>query len=185
VTWLIFQLLVPVVFLAVILAVGIAVSRSRYAERSVEHFDSFVTAIPAVGTIYESFRRMSDVMVESDTQNFRDVKIVEFPHEGAYTLGFVTTETPDPLQAPTDHDQMYTMFLPLAPNPVMGGHLVHLPADRVLDVDLTVEEGLRAVVTSGVAIRDTGGHADLDRFGDLAGVGVDDSGADATSGDGR
>jgi hypothetical protein len=52
---------------------------------------------------------------------------------------------------------MKTLFLPLAPNPVMGGHLVHLPEDRVIDVEMTVEEGIRTVVTSGVAISDADG----------------------------
>ena len=46
---------------------------------------------------------------------------------------------------------METLFLPLAPNPVMGGFLINVPAERVYDVDLTVEEGVRAIVTSGVA----------------------------------
>jgi hypothetical protein len=54
---------------------------------------------------------------------------------------------------------MLTLFLPLAPNPVMGGHLVHLPEDRVMDVEMTVEEGLQTIVTSGVAM---GGDDDAD-----------------------
>ena len=33
----------------------------------------------------------------------------------------------------------------------MGGFLISVPAERVYDIDLTVEEGVRAIVTSGVA----------------------------------
>jgi hypothetical protein len=105
---------------------------------------------------------MGDIVLESDGQNFRDVKLVEFPDDGAYTLGFVTTETPETLAGPAGHDQMYTMFLPLAPNPVMGGHLVHLPAQKVIDVDMTVEEGIQAVVTSGVAVGGASGGENAD-----------------------
>lgn len=47
---------------------------------------------------------------------------------------------------------MQTLFVPLAPNPVMGGFLTHLPDERVHDVDLTVEEGVQSIVTSGAAI---------------------------------
>jgi hypothetical protein len=117
---------------------------------------------------------MGDIVLESEGQNFRDVKLVEFPDDGAYTLGFVTTETPDMLANPAGHDQMYTMFLPLAPNPVMGGHLVHLPAQKVIDVDMTVEEGIQAVVTSGVAVGGarSGENADVglseDQLADLS-----------------
>jgi len=50
---------------------------------------------------------------------------------------------------------MMTLFMPLAPNPVMGGYVVHVPQDRVYDVDMTVEEGIRSIVTSGVATGDS------------------------------
>jgi len=49
---------------------------------------------------------------------------------------------------------MVTLFLPLAPNPVMGGFLTHIPRDRVSDVDMTVEEAVRIVITSGIATDD-------------------------------
>ncbi|MFB6091262.1 MAG: DUF502 domain-containing protein [Halobellus sp.] len=153
---------VPVVVFGAVLAVGLVVNSSRYGERAVEYFDYVMTQVPGVGSVYESFRRMSDVMIESDAENFREVKLVEFPHEGAYTLGFVTTETPEPLRTAAGHGEMLTLFLPLAPNPVMGGHLVHMPAKRVMDVDLSVEEGIQAIVTSGVAMSD-GDDAGLSR----------------------
>jgi uncharacterized membrane protein len=47
---------------------------------------------------------------------------------------------------------MHTLFVPMAPNPVMGGFLVHAPADRVRDIDMTVEESMQAIITSGVAV---------------------------------
>jgi uncharacterized membrane protein len=34
----------------------------------------------------------------------------------------------------------------------MGGFLAHIPADRIYDVDMTVEEGVRSIITSGVAV---------------------------------
>ena len=154
------ELLIPVAFVCGVLAVGAIVRGSSYGERGVDYFDYVVELIPGVGSVYESFRQMSDVMLESDSESFREVKLVEFPSEGAYTLGFVTTETPDELAGPAGHDRMLTLFLPLAPNPIMGGHLVHMPADRVLDVDMTVEEGIQAIVTSGVAIGEADHAAD-------------------------
>jgi uncharacterized membrane protein len=163
------ELAIPVAVLAAVFWVGFVVNRSRRGERAVDYFDSAVTRIPGFGSIYESFRQMSDVVLSSDTESFREVKLVEFPHEGSYTLGFVTTETPDALADPTPHDEMVTMFLPMAPNPVMGGHLVHLPAERVMDVDLTVEEGVQTIVTSGVAIAESDLESGLSRD-DLRGL---------------
>lgn len=154
------ELLVPVAFVTVVFAVGAVVRGSSYGERGVDYVDYLFELVPGVGSVYESFRRMSDVMLESDSESFREVKLVEFPSDEAYTLGFVTTETPDELADATDHDEMLTLFLPLAPNPIMGGHLVHMPADRVHDVDVTVEEGIQAIVTSGVALSEADRTAD-------------------------
>ncbi len=50
--------------------------------------------IPGVSTVYESVRRASKLLVEDESDQFKDVKLVEFPHEGAYMLGFLTAETP-------------------------------------------------------------------------------------------
>lgn len=142
--------------LGVVLFVGF-LTQIRYGETFIAYVDAGLARVPGFGSIYESFREMSDVMMESDEQSFRDVKLVEFPHEGAYTLGFLTAESAGALKAAAGRRDLVTLFLPLAPNPVMGGHLVHVPSDRVMDVDMTVDEGIRTVVTSGVA---TGGPSD-------------------------
>ena len=156
------ELMIPVGFVVVVFVVGVLVRGSSYGARGVDYFDYVIELVPGVGSVYESFRRMSDVMLESDSESFQEVKLVEFPSEGAYTLGFVTTETPEELAGPAGHDEMLTMFLPLAPNPIMGGHLVHMPVEKVIDVDMSVEEGIQAIVTSGVAIGEAGHDAGAD-----------------------
>jgi hypothetical protein len=60
---------------------------------------------------------------------------------------------------------MVTLFMPMAPNPVMGGFVIHVDRDRVVDIDITVEEGIQSIVTSGVAMGgepERGQTADLD-----------------------
>ncbi|WP_267639959.1 DUF502 domain-containing protein [Haloarchaeobius amylolyticus] len=156
---LVLQILTLVVLTAVILGLGF-LTRFTFGERFIQYADDFIGAIPGVGSVYDGFREMSDVIVESDQQNFRDVKLVEFPQEDTYTLGFLTADTPAALQAAAGRNDMVTVFLPLAPNPVMGGNLVHVPEHRVEDVDMTVEEGIRTIVTSGVATGDGSANGD-------------------------
>lgn len=156
----ILQVVAPIVLLLLILGIGLLTTSSTYGQLAVDYFDFAISKIPGVGAVYESFRQMSDVMLETDTGNFQEVKLVEFPVEGSYTLAFVTSETPSKLRPP-NHDEMLTLFLPLAPNPVMGGHVIHVTADKVYDVDMTVEEGIRAIVTSGVAVGRDGSAAGL------------------------
>jgi uncharacterized membrane protein len=146
------ELLTVAVLLAVVFAVGVvAEGRSGNSPGFTREFDEFVAAIPGVGTVYTSVRKMSDVLLESDTESFQDVKLVEFPHDETYMLCFLTAHPPEAVREAVGEDTMKTLFLPLAPNPVMGGFLINVPTERVYDVDLTVEEGVRAIVTSGVA----------------------------------
>jgi uncharacterized membrane protein len=124
----------------------------RYGQRIVMGIDSALADIPGVGTVYRSFRRVSDVMLASDAEDFEDVKVVEYPREGSYILGFETAHSPAAICEAVGEDDLVAMFLPFAPNPVMGGYLAHIPEDRVYDVDMTVEEGVRTIITSGIAV---------------------------------
>ncbi|MFC6974278.1 DUF502 domain-containing protein [Halomicroarcula sp. GCM10025709] len=134
-------------------------------------FHSAVEAVPVAGDVYRSFRRMSDVFVESDIETFRDVKLVEFPHEGAYSIAFVTADTPGKIQAAAGEIEMQTLFVPLAPNPVMGGFLVNFTAEQIHEVDLTVEEAVQSIVTSGVSVevadRDRDRPMSMDELSDM------------------
>jgi uncharacterized membrane protein len=65
------------------------------------------------------------------------------------------TETDGTADDAADADEeMLVLFVPLAPNPVMGGFMVCVPRERAMDVDMTVQEAFQAIVTSGVALTD-------------------------------
>jgi uncharacterized membrane protein len=137
--------------LGTIFVVGLATQHGPDTQLA-RRVDVLMEDLPGIGSIYTSVERMSDVILEGDSHSFREVKVVEFPNEGSYVLAFVTADTPSEIEAAAGHDEMVTLFVPLAPNPVMGGHLVNLPRERVHDVDLTLEEGMEAVMTTGIAI---------------------------------
>ncbi|PSQ50059.1 hypothetical protein BRD15_02380 [Halobacteriales archaeon SW_6_65_15] len=171
----VFEYVPEIVAVAVLVVsiVGIGtLAHVRYGQRIVMALDSALADIPGVGTVYRSFRRVSDVMLESDAEDFEDVKVVEYPREGSYILGFETARSPAAIGEAVGEDDLVAMFLPFAPNPVMGGYLAHIPEDRVYDVDMTVEEGVRTIITSGIAA----GEDDGEEFsvGNIPGVQQDD-----------
>ncbi len=138
------------------LVLGMLANRSPTNGRATRVFHNGLERIPGFGSIYTGFRQMSEVVVDSDVDSFQDVKLVEYPSEGSYTLAFVTADTPQNVEVATGNDDMVTLFMPMAPNPVMGGFVLHVSRDRVVDVDMTVEEGVRSIVTSGVTVSDNG-----------------------------
>lgn len=137
-----------------VIGVGV-LAQYRYGERLVETFDYLLTSIPVIGTVYRSVRRVGDMAFDSDTRDFEGVKLVEMFSEEMYVIAFETTDAPDPIADAVGIEDAISLFVPLAPNPITGGYLTYVPRDRVVDVDMTVEEGIRAVLTSGVAAGET------------------------------
>lgn len=150
-----------IILFAVVMVVG-SVGHNRYGEHIIDFIDLTIASIPGVGTVYKSFRRMGDVMLDSETENFQDIKLVRCLGEEMYVLGFETSVAPMSVENSADNDDMVTMFIPMAPNPVTGGFLTYVPRDDVLDIEMTVEDGVRTILTSGVA---TGKNADNVQLG--------------------
>ncbi|WP_410767255.1 DUF502 domain-containing protein [Haloferax sp. DFSO60] len=146
-----FAELVALVLLFAIVAIVGTVGRNQYGEKIIGVFDFVVSSIPGIGTVYKSFRRMGDVVLDEGNNDFQDVKLVQCFDENVYVLGFQTGESPATIEHSTGHEEMVSMFLPLAPNPVTGGILTYIPKPDVYDIDMTVEEGIRSILTSGVA----------------------------------
>ncbi|MCL7417911.1 MAG: DUF502 domain-containing protein, partial [Halalkalicoccus sp.] len=144
------QVTTVLTLLVLVVAVGI-VAEHTDGTRIAGGFHAAMESIPGVSSIYNSFRRMSDILLESDVESFQDVKLVEFPRDGSYTLAYLTGRPPAELVAAAGHEEMLTLFVPFAPNPVMGGFLIYVPESRVIDVEMTVEESVQAIITSGVA----------------------------------
>jgi uncharacterized membrane protein len=122
--------------------------------------------VPGISTIHGTLNQISEMLVESDTDSFQEVVLVEYPGEGSYSVAFKTAEPPDCIVeaavGESGQEEMMTVFMPMGPNPVMGGFILHITADRVHDVDLSVEEGITSVVSFGVAIEREGTPENVD-----------------------
>ena len=142
----------------VILAIGTIADR-QIGKEIVEQIDDTISTLPGIGSVYQTARQMSNLLLDPDNgdSQFREVKLVEFPGTDTYTLGFLTSDSP-PKEVVTTAQSMIgdenatfqTLFLPMAPNPVMGGHLTHIPTNQVHDIDMTIEQAVQYILTTGV-----------------------------------
>lgn len=135
------------VLLGLVVLVGLAF-RQGAGEGVVRRFDRLMEAIPVVRSVYSPTRQASTALVKHGDQ-FDRVVLVEWPREGVWTLGFVTDETPDRITDRLPGSDHVDVYLPMSPNP-MGGYLTMIPRERVIETDLSVGEGFRIVVTSGL-----------------------------------
>lgn len=144
------QLLAVAVIVGLLAALGYVAQRS-FGERLFGLVDRGVGVVPLARVIYASVRQVSDALL-ARSNRFESTVLVEHPREGIYSIGFVTGESPDPVGAVAGQPA-YNVYLPNSPNPT-AGRLVMVPADQIHHVDISVREGVRLVVTTGIAERE-------------------------------
>ena len=146
------QLIALLVLLGTVFLVGAFNESSFGRNRLKERLDRTMAQIPGVSSIYGPLDQMSEMLFEGDTDNFQEVVLVEFPKEGSYSVAFQTSHPPDSIEHATAAEDMLTVFMPMGPNPFMGGFIMHLAEDEVYRLDLSVEEGISSIVSFGVAV---------------------------------
>lgn len=129
--------------------VGLLLRRGA-GDSLVARFDSVMEQIPVIRSVYSPTREASTALLEHGEQ-FERVALVEWPRTGVRTLGFVTDETPAEVREHLDGEEpYYDVFIPMSPNP-MGGFLTMVPESEIILTDLSVQEGLQMVLTSGMS----------------------------------
>ena len=121
-------------------------------------FESAMLRIPLVKGIYGAARQLLDAVSLTGKRPFSRVVLVEFPREGVWTLGFVTQERAHRVGGRSGDEPAVPVFVPTAPNPTSGWVLFVREVDMV-QLDLTVEQGLKLIVSGGiVSPPDLGAH---------------------------
>lgn len=141
------QIIALVVVFCLIVVLGFAYSSNRSTGWR-RKFGRFIDFIPLLGTIYLSVRQVAASI--SDTGGrFKRLVVLEYPRENIYRLGLVTSSGPE---IPGKQD-LVSVFLPNSPNPT-GGEYVVVPEDEIIEIDMSVQKGLKLVMTMGIAFRD-------------------------------
>ncbi|WP_084405629.1 DUF502 domain-containing protein [Alteribacter aurantiacus] len=126
-----------------------ALKRKGTKEEAFTGVDRFFRKVPVVNYIYGSVDQLINAFTQ-ERSSFQKVVMVEYPRKGVYTLGFLTGETKGEVQRITQKDSI-NVFLPTTPNPT-SGWLVVVPLEDVTILSMTVEEGLKFIISGGVVV---------------------------------
>ena len=132
--------------LVVIVVVG-AFARNVIGRRILLRTEGWLLKVPVFRTIYSPVRQLIAAFSPDNASGFKRVVMVEDPRRG-YALGFLTREfTVDRGRGP---EQLLAVYLPT--NNLYLGDVVICERDRAVFPDLTVEEGVRILLTGGMAL---------------------------------
>ena len=135
------------VTLLIVLAVG-WLTTNFFGKKLFELGELMIEKIPFVRRIYKGSKQVVSSLAEADTSTFRKVVLIEFPRRGLLAIGFVTGESRGEVQRIT-RENMLNVFVPTMPNPT-SGFLIFSPPEELTEVSMTIEEGIKYVVSGGI-----------------------------------
>lgn len=111
--------------------------------------DAFVARIPLVRTIYAGVKQVMQTLFTPGGDSFRKVLLVEFPCAGIWSIAFQTGQAVKEVENALNQEPMVTYFIPTTPNPT-SGFLMMAPRSRVIELDISVDQALKFVISLGV-----------------------------------
>ena len=104
--------------------------------------------IPAVRSIYAAIKQILETVLANQSAAFRKAVLVEYPRRGLWAIAFITGNTKGEVQNLTEQE-VVNIFLPTTPNPT-SGFLLFVPRENVVELDMSVEEAVKMVISGGI-----------------------------------
>ena len=144
--------------LLVVLMIG-AMASNFVGNRLVTWWHALLHRIPVVRSIYSGVKQVSDTLFSEKGNAFRKALLVEWPHQGMWTIGFLTgnpagdvlTQLQAQPGAQSASDEFLSVFVPTTPNPT-GGYFVMVRRSACQELSMSVDEALTYIVSMGVIV---------------------------------
>lgn len=142
-------------FLATLAVLGLVtligwLSRYVFGKYFLEVGERVIRGIPGVGPVYNTVKQIVETFGTQNRNLFSKVVLVEFPRQGAWTLGFLTNKKPGEAQSHLG-SEVWTVFVPTTPNPT-SGFLIMFPKDKIKELDMSVGDGMKMIISGGAVI---------------------------------
>jgi uncharacterized membrane protein len=112
--------------------------------------DMIMTHMPVVSGIYSALKQLFETVLANRSNSFREVVMVEWPSPGMWTVAFVASRTEGEMADKVGGD-LVGVYVPTTPNPT-SGYLIYLPRAKTRPLAMTVEEGLKLVISIGIVV---------------------------------
>ncbi len=133
--------------LVVILLMGV-IARHFLGGEAQRVWERLLSRVPVARNIYSGVKQLFEAIFQQNESRFNRVVLIEYPRRGVFALAFTTGPARGRVQQMTEK-HMINCFLPTTPNPTSGFYLL-VPQDEVYEVDLTVEDAFKIVMSAGL-----------------------------------
>lgn len=136
-----------VLTLAMIFLTGL-LATNFIGQKLVSWWEKLLARIPVVNSVYNSVKQVSDTIFSPNGNAFRKAVLVNYPHRESWTIAFLTGQPGGDVINHLDGDHV-SVYVPTTPNPTSGFFLM-MPASKVIELEMTVDEALKYIISMGV-----------------------------------
>jgi uncharacterized membrane protein len=115
--------------------------------------EQVLQAIPLAGAVYKTLKQLLETILKESNEKFRRVVMVEYPRQGIWAIAFVTGTISGDIQSHLTRP-MLSVFIPTTPNPTTGWYAI-VPEDEALDLQMSIEDAFKVVVSGGIVSPNT------------------------------
>lgn len=133
--------------LLVVFLTGVIVA-NFFGRQLVRIWEQMLARIPLVRSIYSAVKQIVETLFSGQGKSFRKVVLVEWPRREMWTLAFVTGDAFPDFEQSLGKSLVH-LYVPTTPNPT-SGFFVMVPREEVRELEISVDEGLKMILTTGV-----------------------------------
>ena len=137
-----------VAFLVAVTLISVVGVLARYyiGKRMIEWMDNAMMQVPLFNKFYGAIKQVNEAFA-GNKHSFKTVVLVQFPREGMYSVGFITSEQHDEVQARIK-ERVVSVFVPTTPNPT-SGLLILVPETQIIKLEMSVADAIKYIVSLG------------------------------------
>jgi uncharacterized membrane protein len=126
-----------------------ALAKNLFMVEAIRFGERVLDRLPVVRSIYNGIKQIAETILQQSNRSFDRACLIEYPRKGLWALAFISTETRGEVRERAGRGDMVSVFLPTTPNPT-SGFLLFVPRADVIELDMSVEEAAKLVISAGL-----------------------------------
>lgn len=140
-------------FISISLLFFIGVIARNFLGKIILNFlDALFEKTPLIRIIYKSSKQIMMSFSFKKNKHFMRSVLVEYPKKDMWAIAFITQKNSQGLTSVEGQDVSagkVALFLPTTPNPT-SGYFLYVDKSAIIELDMTVEESIKLVMSAGV-----------------------------------
>tara|TARA_B000000609_G_scaffold82240_1_gene62028 strand:- start:206 stop:835 length:630 start_codon:yes stop_codon:yes gene_type:complete len=141
-----------ILLLLIILITGILVT-NILGRRLVALWERLLNRIPGFRNIYNILKKVSDTVLNTSSQSFKKAFLIQYPSKGIWVIAFQSGDYRGEAESIIG-EEIINLFVPTTPNPT-SGFFVLIPKKDAFELDISVEDAFKLVISAGVVTPDS------------------------------